>query len=142
MCAKRNKSVSGERDAVFSKSGLSVHPSDPGLKRPTLLVTAGRTPAARLREGQGAETRLALLQPKTGRGAGQSPADILDEDASADEALSLGDIQALVAFFRLLEGWKAASEASGRCRPCLIACNSRHGDEVRGLNDSLGGYGL
>src|SRR6185437_5826084 len=67
----------GERSAVQSKSGQSVSQSDPGLRRPTPPATAGRKPAARppfsvlsfptLRKAE-------LAQPKTGRGAGQSPA--------------------------------------------------------------------
>jgi hypothetical protein len=52
----------GERDAVSYKSGQPVHQSGPGLKGPTLSPTSGRKPEAR-----------PPLQPKTGRGLGQSP---------------------------------------------------------------------
>lgn len=73
----------GERSAVRPKSGESVRQSDPGLRRPTPPSTAGRKPAARprlqlVRTIEPAEAPKAreagLPQPKTGRGAGQSPA--------------------------------------------------------------------
>ena len=51
-----------ERDAVRKNSGQPVHQSGPGLTGPTLSPTAGRKPEAR-----------PPVQPKTGRGVGQSP---------------------------------------------------------------------
>ena len=52
----------GERDAVLSNSGQPVHQSGPGLNGPTLSPTSERNPEAR-----------PPVQPKTGRGLGQSP---------------------------------------------------------------------
>ena len=60
--AKHEKPNTGERDAVRDNSGQPVHQSGPGLTGPTLSPTAGRKPEAR-----------PPVQPKTGRGVGQSP---------------------------------------------------------------------
>jgi hypothetical protein len=89
----------GERGAVDLKSGESVRQSDPGLRRPTTPLTAGRKPAAR---PYPLENREAVLpQRKTGRGAGQSPAMFAEPTQLED-----GDIAKLAAFFRLLDSWE------------------------------------
>ncbi len=110
-----------ERSAVGYKSGETVHQSVPGLRRPTSPATAGRKPAARppvsLHEVR-PESREAGLrsQPKTGRGAGQSPAIVEqraalhpDEESTSDAPLAgmLDEhhIQALVEFFTILDRW-------------------------------------
>jgi hypothetical protein len=103
MSAKTQKSTSGKRDAVLLKSGESVHPSDPGLKGPTLPATADRTSAACLVPQRGAETRLAVLQRKTGRGVGQSPA-VVAVACSSD--LNEDSIAQLIAVFQLLDLWE------------------------------------
>jgi hypothetical protein len=123
----------GERDAVGPKSGLSVSQSDPGLTTPTLPPTAGRKPAARppvhshgfdVGVGVAPESREAGLsyQPKTGRGAGQNPAEelqreALDADRTSDpraagtldarsaDSLSDDDIQQFIEFFKILDRW-------------------------------------
>jgi hypothetical protein len=100
------RSSSDKRDAVHSKSGESVHPSDPGLKGPTLLATAGRKSAACLLAPRGAETRPVVLQPKTGRGVGQSPT-----DAVGYSGLDRQSLDRLIAFFRLLDEWKRKRDA-------------------------------
>lgn len=52
----------GERDAALCNSGQPVDHSGPGLNEPTLSATSGRKPEAR-----------PPVQPKSGRGLGQSP---------------------------------------------------------------------
>ena len=122
----------GERSAVGPKSGPSVHQSDPGLRRPTPPPTAGRKPGARPRSlrshalgvGIALESRAAGLpyQPKTGRGAGETPAIELQREAldtsktigtseaqaltarNAD-SLSDDDIQQIIEFFKILDRW-------------------------------------
>ena len=70
----------GERSAVRPKSEQSVSQSDPGLRRPTPPLTAGRKPAARPPRSHEEGTydlksrEAGLAQPKIGQGAGQSPA--------------------------------------------------------------------
>ena len=64
MRVKRN---SRKRDAVLSKTGQSVTHSDPGLMEPTSPPTAGRTPVAFVEVQQGAVTRPAQHQHKSGR---------------------------------------------------------------------------
>lgn len=64
MRVKRN---SRKRDAVLSKTGQSVTHSDPGLMEPTSPPTAGRTPEAFVEVQQGAVTRPAQHQHKSGR---------------------------------------------------------------------------
>ena len=129
----------GERSAVRPKSGESVRQSDPGLRRPTPPSTAGRKPAARpssplilaIRPAEAQETREAgLAQPKTGRGAGQGPAEIAQRAAlgtcavCADRAdcqepeesplCNLDDEQlaVLIDFFLTLDRWDR--EAHGK----------------------------
>lgn len=98
----------GERDAVPSKTGQPVHQSGPGLNEPTLSPTSGLKPEAR-----------PPLQPKTGRGVGQSPT---------------GREAALPSFLEEIEIDRNTSGGGTRtaksCRLCLIACNSRHIDEA------------
>jgi len=116
-----------ERGAVDTKSGKAVHQSVPGLRRPTSPVTAGRKPAARPSAFEVCPaSRAAGLrsQPKTGRGAGQSPA-IADErevlypenqhsDAPLARMLDEHHIQALVEFFTILDRWdREAHESPG-----------------------------
>jgi hypothetical protein len=114
----------GERSAVGPKSGKSVSQSDPGLRRPTPPATAGRKPAARppisVRSFTGCKSGLTLheaehAQPKTGRGAGQSPAAAIRREAPRVDpeglrALRLADLSdselaPLIEFFRLLDRW-------------------------------------
>ena len=101
----------GERGAVDSKSGEPVHQSGPGLRRPTPAATAGRKP----------EARPSPSQPKTGQGAGQSPATEPQREAlcsfsptGAREAgevippeLNLDEfpIGQLIEFFQMLDRW-------------------------------------
>ena len=108
MNEKTQISNSGKRDAVFLKSGLSVHPSDPGLKRPTLPTTADRTSAACLIPRQSAETCPAGLQHKTGRGVGQSPAAFA---VVCSPGVDREDIDRLIAFFQLLDEWERKTNA-------------------------------
>lgn len=63
----RVKRDSRERDAVLSKTGLSVAHSDPGLMEPTSPPTSDRKSGALLEVKQGAATRPALHQHKRGR---------------------------------------------------------------------------
>jgi hypothetical protein len=97
-------SPTGERSAVCSNSGKTVHQSVPGLKRPTTSPTGGLKPSA----------RPSSLQRKTGQGAGQGPAIEIEREAldapraSADrEAVALSDFEAsqIIDFFRLLDRW-------------------------------------
>ncbi len=116
----------GERSAVETKSGESVRQSDPGLRRPTPPSTAGRKPAARPPVSQSsilhssaavASREAGIPQPKTGRGAGQSPAEMPQRAAlgsfsppaksSHDQTPTLddSDIKALIEFFLTLDRW-------------------------------------
>jgi hypothetical protein len=120
----------GERSAVGLKSGPSVTQSDPGLRRPTPPATAGRKPEARppihsqgFAFGVASESCEAGLpsQPKTGRGAGQSPAEELQREAldtgktaqpretslntRTADSLSNDDIQQFIEFFKTLNRW-------------------------------------
>jgi hypothetical protein len=116
----------GERSAVRPKSGKSVRQSDPGLRRPTPPSTAGRKPTARppiyfpsaadpqifpvVRETDG-------TQSKTGRGAGQSPANRAQREALGSftlptqsnsfpsYALDDSQITTLIQFFQTLDRW-------------------------------------
>jgi hypothetical protein len=102
----------GERSAVCSNSGKTVHQSVPGLKRPTPSPTGGRKPSA----------RPSRLQPKTGRGAEQRSASEIEREAletsspSADrEAVALSDfeITQILNLFRQLDRWdRKGSDAS------------------------------
>jgi hypothetical protein len=112
MKTRAQKSTSGKRDAVLPKSGLSVHPSDPGLKGPTIPSTAGRTPAACLIPQQGAETRPAALQHKTG--AGRSPAVVA---VACSSELDRESVDAFIAVFRLLDEW----ERKLHCKKSYVA---------------------
>jgi hypothetical protein len=107
-----------ERGAVELKSGETVHQSVPGLRRPTSPPTAGRKSAARPSVFEVCtESRVAGLrsQPKTGRGAGQSPAisdqrEALYSVESQAEGLSVPvlevhDIRLLLEFFTILDRW-------------------------------------
>jgi hypothetical protein len=120
----------GERGAAGSKSGATVHQSVPGLRQPTTPVTAGRKPAARPPAFY-PEPRAAGLrsQPKTGRGAGQSPVietqrGALDRQANftpseqvkhSEDPLTLDETstRALLEFFLTLDRWdREANHAS------------------------------
>lgn len=108
MRPKQSRSSSSKRDAVHLKSGEPVAHSGPGLKGPTLPPTVDRTSAACLIPPQGAERPgVDILQPKSGRGLGQSP-------MSAEGALPLldtADLRKLIAFFELLDTWERRSHA-------------------------------
>jgi hypothetical protein len=109
-----------ERNAAGLKSGNAVAHSAPVLTRPTSpqLPVESR----RLAPAQNAVAALHPVQPKSGRGVGQSPT-MLDAPVNLED----GDIAKLVELFLLLDSW---DREAASCRPCLIACNSRHGDEV------------
>jgi hypothetical protein len=110
----RKTAQSGERDAALRKSGDAVAHSVPVLKGPTLSATADRTSAARMGAMQGAILRPAF-QPKSGQGAGQSPAISSQREALHPEnenpnahlagMLDEHHIQVLVEFFTILDGW-------------------------------------
>ena len=106
-----------ERNAAGLKSGDTVAHSVPVLTRPTSpqLPVENR----RLSPAQKAFVSLHPVQPKNGRGVGQSPT-VLD----APVQLAEGDVAALTAFFLLLDAWDRASEKDEvSCRRSLIACN-------------------
>lgn len=96
----------GEHSAVGSKSGLTGSQSGPGLRRPTPVTTAGRKPAA----------RPTSPQPKTGRGAGQSPAITREREALAPnpsaDAFDESAIRQLIEFFELLDRWDREAHAN------------------------------
>ena len=116
----------GERSAVRPKSGASVYQSDPGLRRPTPPATAGRKPEARppalLNRDLGLAVALescaaGLSQPKTGRGAGQSPtietrraalgttSESAEREEFAHDSLDDSSIASVIDFFKLLDRW-------------------------------------
>lgn len=112
----------GERSAVRPKSGQSVCESDPGLRRPTPPVTAGRKPAARLpnttwKANEEMAREAGLPQPKIRRGAGWNPAISTQREAlghidepsetGASGASTLDDYQVelLIDFFTTLDRW-------------------------------------
>ena len=117
----------GERSAVRPKSGQSVSQSDPGLRRPTPPATVGQKPTARppisvlsfpdpqpelpLREAEPS-------QPKTGRGAGQSPAVFRREaPGKSDPELSLSnrsesELAPLIQFIKILDRWDREAHGS------------------------------
>ena len=109
----------GERNAADSKSGKSVHQSDPGLRRPTPPATAGRKPGARppvlLNPDSGVELfesrEAGLSQPKTGRGAGQSPAILREREALTLESLDEESVRQIISFFELLDCWDREAHA-------------------------------
>jgi hypothetical protein len=126
----------GERSAVGSKSGESVRQSDPGLRRPTTPATVGRKPAARPSSlsavttefEEGSRPREAgPFQPKTGRGAGRSPALYAQREAlgsftgsefhhlAAPLAIEDSHVTALIQFFQTLDLWDREYRASARC---------------------------
>lgn len=101
-----------ERNAAGLKSGDTVAHSVPVLTRPT----SPQHPVE--------SRRLSSVQPKSGRGVGQSPAML-----AAPMPLEDGDIARLTELFLLLDSWDR-KEAS--CRLSLIACNSSMGYFKRG----------
>jgi hypothetical protein len=125
----------GERSAVGSKSGESVRQSDPGLRRPTTPATVGRKPAARPSSlsavttefEEGSRPREAgPFQPKTGRGAGRSPAIHSRREAPlsftgsdiehvASSVIDDSQITALIRFFQILDRWDRESRTSTQC---------------------------
>jgi hypothetical protein len=122
----------GERSAVETKSGKSVHQSDPGLRRPTPPATVGRKSTARPPTlvatavcTDTPEAREAgLSQRKTGQGAGQRPAIYVQREALATNAFSAGDaassktlddteIGSLFQFFEILDRWDREAHDAG-----------------------------
>ena len=99
-----------ERNAAGVKSGNAVDHSAPVLTTPT----SPRQPVE--------SRRLSPVQPKSGRGSGQSP-ETLAEPTEVQE----GDTAKLAELFLLLDSWDRKGSS---CRLCLIACNSRQFDEV------------
>ena len=84
-------------------------------------ATSGRTPG--LSPAQNAFASPHYVQPKNGRGAGQSPAMPV-----APGLLTDCDVAAMAGFFRLLDAWdRAGAEGGESCRLCLITCNSSTG---------------
>lgn len=104
MSRPQPNSISSERNAVHLKSGQPVYPSGPGLKEPTLPLTADRTSAAHLITRQSAQRSGGdILQPKRGQGLGQSP--MSAEGALPFPSLEKAEISKLVEFFLLLDAW-------------------------------------
>jgi len=104
MGLEHPNSISSERNAVHLKAGQPVSPSGPGLKEPTLPLTADRTSAAHLITHQGAQRSGGdPLQAKRGWGLGQSP--ISAEGAVPLSLLESADVARLVEFFLLLDAW-------------------------------------
>ena len=106
-----------ERNAAGLKSGDTVAHSVPVLTRPTGLQLP--VESRRLSPAQTSFASLHPVQPKNGRGVGQSP-------TVPDAPIELGesDIAALTAFFLLLDACDKASETDeASCRLSLIACN-------------------
>ena len=112
----------GERSAVRPKSGQSVSQSEPGLRRPTPPVTAGRKPATRppispRKARTNAAREAGLPQPKIGRGAGWNPAVLAqrgalgtslqpkEAQASPSVTLDKSQIKALAEFIKTLDRW-------------------------------------
>ena len=102
---KNSKIDSGKRDAVLTKSGVQVDHSCPVLKGPTLSPRAGRKPDACPAVSQGAYLSP-VLQPKNGRGVGQSPTAV-----ACSEELDGEGLDRLIAFFQLLDQWERKSHA-------------------------------
>jgi len=98
-----SNSISSERNAVRLKSGEPVSHSGPGLREPTLPVIADRTSAACLMNPQSVFGSGGFLQPKSGRGLGQSP--MSAEGALPLPLLESADVAGLVEFFLLLDAW-------------------------------------
>jgi hypothetical protein len=108
-----------EHSAVNPNSGKSVSHSDPGLRRPRPVPTAGRKPAA----------RPLIAQAKSGQGAGQSPATERQREALAScsmpsggrgadaldafspEQLGEHSLKQLLSFFQLLDSWEREPHA-------------------------------
>ena len=104
MESGQSNSISSERNAVHLKSGEPVFPSGPGLKEPTLPLTAERTSAAHLITQLSATRSVGdLLQPTRGRGLGQRP--ISAEGAVPLPSLDSTDIAKLAELFLLLDTW-------------------------------------
>jgi|SRR5215469_14814056 len=97
-------SISGERNAVHRKAGEPVDPSGPGLKEPTLPLTAERTSEAHLNPCQGAQRSGGdPLQSKGGGVWGRSP--ISAEGAVPFPSSDSDEISKLAEFFLLLDAW-------------------------------------
>jgi hypothetical protein len=93
-----------ERNAADLKSGNAVSHSAPVLNQPT----SPKQPVE--------SRRLSSVQPKSGRGLGQSP-------MSAEGALPLSlldgaDVARLIEFFLLLDAWDRRAMASRSCSQC------------------------
>jgi hypothetical protein len=114
----------GERSAVRPKSGQSVYQSDPGLRRPKPPSTAGRKPAARPPISilsftpprfESMAHEVGTDQPKTGRGAGQSPVVPIEREApksiaslspwSALLEMSDSELSPLIQYIKILDRW-------------------------------------
>ena len=97
-------SISGERNAVHLKSGEPVDPSGPGLKEPTLPLTADRTSEAHLNPSQGAErSGWDPLQPKRGREF--EGGTLISAEGAVPFCSSDDEISKLTEFFLLLDAW-------------------------------------
>jgi len=92
----------GKRDAVRHESGDTVAHSVPVLKEPTLSARASRRLDASPAVSQGASLRP-VLQPKSGRGLGQSP---IGAGGAVPRTLDPADIRLLADFFLLLDTWE------------------------------------
>ena len=98
---------SGKRGAALPKSGVQVDHSCPVLKGPTSSPTAGRKPVACPAVSRGAHLPP-VLQPKNGRGVGQSPTAVA---VACSDDLNGDDLDRLIAFFQLLDQWERKSHA-------------------------------
>ena len=128
----------GEQSAADLNPGNRFTQSDPVLRPPTSLATAGRKPEARppahfhLPKVADLQSREAGLpsQRKTGQGAGQSPAiepqrealgssrtpsverEAVALDAVGPDLLDQDSIQQLISFFEMLDRWDREAHAN------------------------------
>jgi hypothetical protein len=82
-----------ERNAVGLKSGDAVAHSAPVLNQPT----SPQQPVE--------SRRLSSVQPKSGRGLGQSPKSPAELETPLGQPLSDVELRSLVSFFELLDTW-------------------------------------
>ena len=82
-----------ERNAVGLKSGDAVAHSAPVLNQPT----SPQHPV----ENRG----LSSVQPKSGRGLGQSPKSLAESQVAGGQPLSDAEVRSVVSLFELLDTW-------------------------------------
>ena len=113
---KRNADVlplaTGERDAVRNNTGETVSHSVPGLAvGPTLPLTTGRTPGARLPVLPAAGGHLCQPKSVPGFGAG-SPEENCEREALATNDLDDFAVSQLIQFFQMLDEWDRGPHAT------------------------------